>query len=84
LLGAQLTGAHEGVEERAIEPIGGWWSTSEIKAREDNRLLLLEVLGVKEFDRALFFGKSLSGDEVYDLAMGRIKLDDQTLPWSSN
>jgi len=72
LLGAQLTGAHEGMEERAIEPIGGWWSPSEIKAREDNRRLLLEGLGVEEFNRALSFGKSLSGDEVYDLAMGRI------------
>ena len=85
LLGAYLTGAHEGMEERAAEPIGGWWSPIEIQARENNRIKLREVLGEEEFERAIAFGKDLSADRVYDLAMGRtspmeVGYHDESLP----
>jgi tetratricopeptide (TPR) repeat protein len=71
LLGAHLTGANEGMEERAAEPIGGWWSVPEIEARENNRIKLREVPGDDEFERAISYGKSLSAERVYDLAMGQ-------------
>jgi tetratricopeptide (TPR) repeat protein len=71
LLGALLTGAHEGFEERAIEPLGGYWSTLEILARENNRGMLRGALGDEEYERAISIGKSMSADRVYDLALGR-------------
>jgi predicted ATPase len=71
VLGAQLTGAHDGFEERAIEPLGGYWSPLEIKAREDNRAMLREALGDDEYERALSIGKGLSADRLYELAIGR-------------
>jgi non-specific serine/threonine protein kinase len=85
LLGAYLTGAHEAMEERAAEPIGGWWSPIEIEARENNRIKLREVLGDEEFERAIAFAKDLSADRVYDLAMGRtspteLGYHDESLP----
>ena len=85
LLGAYLTGAHEAMEERAAEPIGGWWSPTEIQARENNRIKLRQVLGEEEFERAMAFGKDLSADRVYDLAMGRtspmeVGYHDESLP----
>lgn len=85
LLGAYLTGAHEGMEERAAEPIGGWWSPIEIQARENNRIKLREVLGEEEFERTIAVGKDLSADRVYDLAMGRtspmeVGYRDESLP----
>lgn len=70
-LGAQLTGAHDGFEERALEPLGGYWSPLEIKAREDNRVMLREALGVDEYERLRSVGKGLNADRVYDLALGR-------------
>lgn len=76
LLGAHLTGAHEGFEERAIEPIGGWWAPMEIEAREVSRAMLREALGDDEFERAMSFGKGLSADRLYDFAMGRTNLED--------
>ncbi len=72
LLGAQLTGAHDGIEERAIEPLGGYWPLLEIEARENNRVMLREALGDEEYERAIALGKSLSPDRVYDLALGRM------------
>lgn len=71
LLGAQLTGAHDGFEERAIEPLGGFWSQMEIRARENNRVMLRKALGDEEYERAIAAGKGLSPDRVYDLALGR-------------
>jgi tetratricopeptide (TPR) repeat protein len=71
LLGAQLAGAHEGIEESASEPLGGYWSQSEIGARNNNRVLLREALGDKEYERAIAVGKSLNTNRIYDLAMGR-------------
>jgi predicted ATPase/class 3 adenylate cyclase len=70
-LGALLCGAHEAFEERAIEPIAGVWTPRELEARENNRLVLREALGVDEYERLVALGKSLSVDRVYDLAMGR-------------
>jgi predicted ATPase len=75
-LGAHLIGAHDGFEERALEPIGGWWTPREIEARENNRALLREALGDEGFERALSFGKSLSVDRLYDLAMGRTSSEE--------
>jgi predicted ATPase len=69
--GAHLTGAHAAIEDRAVEPIGGWWTPLEIEAREKNRVTLREALGDEEFERAISFGKSLSADGLYDLAMSR-------------
>ena len=71
LLGAQLTGAHDGIEERAIEPLGGYWPRLEIEARENNRVMLREALGDEEYERLITVGKGLSFDRVYDLALGR-------------
>jgi tetratricopeptide (TPR) repeat protein len=71
LVGAQLTGAHDGIEERALEPLGGYWSPLEIAARENNRVTLREALGNEEYDRLIAVGKGLSVDRVYDLALGR-------------
>jgi predicted ATPase len=76
MLGAQLTGAHDGIEERAIEPLGGFWPPLEIQARENNRVLLREALGTEEYERAIAIGKSLSTDRIFDLALGRVSLDD--------
>lgn len=70
LVGAQLTGAHDGFEDRAIEPLGGWWPLLEIMARENNRVMLRDALGDKEYDRLLSIGKGLSTDRVYELALG--------------
>lgn len=74
VLGAQLTGVHDGFEERAIEPLGGYWSPLEIKAREENRTALREALGDDEFERLLAVGKGLSADRRYELALGRATL----------
>ena len=74
VLGAQLTGAHDGFEERAIEPLGGYWSPLEIKAREENRTALRDALGGEEYERLLAIGKALSADRRYDLALGRATL----------
>jgi predicted ATPase len=71
LVGAQLMGAHEGIEERAIEPVGGYWSPLEIKARANNKVILREALGDEEYEREIAVGKGLSPDRVYDLALGR-------------
>jgi predicted ATPase len=71
LLGAQLAGAHDGIEERASEPLGGYWSHIEIDARHNNRVLLREALGSDEYERAIAVGKSLNANRIYDLAMGR-------------
>jgi predicted ATPase len=71
LLGAQLAGAHDGIEERAIEPLVGYWSQWEIDARENNLVTLREALGDAEYERAVAEGKSLGANQIYDLAMGR-------------
>jgi tetratricopeptide (TPR) repeat protein len=71
LLGAQLAGARDGIEERATEPLGGYWSQMEIDARDNNRVLLREALGNDEYERAIAAGKSLNANRIYDLAMGR-------------
>jgi tetratricopeptide (TPR) repeat protein len=71
LLGAQLAGAHDGIEERASEPLGGYWSQMEIDARNNNRVLLREALGDDEYERAIAVGKGLNANRIYDLAMGR-------------
>jgi predicted ATPase len=71
LLGAQLAGARDGIEERATEPLGGYWSQMEIDARDNNRVLLREALGNDEYERAIAAGKSLNANRTYDLAMGR-------------
>ena len=71
LLGAQLLGAHEGIEDRATEPIAGFWTPMEVEMRERNRTMLREALGDEEFERAISVGKGLSADRLYDLAMGR-------------
>ena len=71
LLGAQLAGAHDGIEERASEPLGGYWSQAEINARNNNRALLREALGDDEYERAIAVGKGLNANRIYDLAMGR-------------
>jgi len=70
-VGAQLTGAHDGIEERAIEPLGGFWSPVELEARENNRVTLRGALGDEEYERLIMTGKGLSADRVYDLALGR-------------
>ena len=75
VLGAHLTGAHDSIEERAIEPLGGMWPEIEIRARERNRDLLREALGAEEYERLIAIGKSLSADRLYDLALGRVSLD---------
>jgi predicted ATPase/class 3 adenylate cyclase len=71
LLGAQLAGAHDGIEERASEPLGGYWSQMEIDAWVNNSLVLREALGDDEYERAVAAGKSLNANRIYDLAMGR-------------
>ena len=71
LTGAQLTGAQDGIEERATEPIMGYWSAPEIEARENNRVHLREALGDDEYERVIAAGKALSHDRVFELAMGR-------------
>jgi tetratricopeptide (TPR) repeat protein len=71
LLGAQLAGAHDGIEARASEPLGGYWSQMEIDARDNNRVLLRETLGDDEYERAIAAGKGLNANRIYDLAMGR-------------
>jgi predicted ATPase/class 3 adenylate cyclase len=71
LLGAQLAGAHDGIEERASEPLMGLWSQAETKARDNNRDLLREALGSDEYERAIVAGKNLNANRIYDLAMGR-------------
>jgi tetratricopeptide (TPR) repeat protein len=71
LLGAQLAGAHDGIEERASEPLGGYWSQAEINARNNNRALLREALGDDEYERAIAVGNGLNANRIYDLAMGR-------------
>jgi tetratricopeptide (TPR) repeat protein len=70
LLGAQLAGAHDGIEERATEPLGEYWSQREIDALDNNRVLLREALG-DEYERAIAVGKNLNANRIYDLAMGR-------------
>ncbi len=71
LLGAQLAGAHDGIEERANEPLMGLWSQAEADARDNNRVLQREALGSDGYERAIAVGKSLSANRLYDLAMGR-------------
>lgn len=71
LLGAQLAGAHDGFEERALEPLGGYWSQRELDARDNNRVKLREALGDDEYERAIAAGKNLNPNRIYDLAMGR-------------
>lgn len=71
LLGAQLAGVHDGIEERATEPLGGYWSQMEIEARDNNQVLLREALGDDEYERAIAVDKGLNANRIYDLAMGR-------------
>jgi tetratricopeptide (TPR) repeat protein len=71
LLGAQLAGAHDGIEERATEPLGRYWSQIEIDSSDNNRVLLREALGNEEYERAIATGKNLNPNRIYDLAMGR-------------
>jgi hypothetical protein len=40
LVGAQLMGAHDGMEERSTEPMRGYWSDTEMAVRENSRVAI--------------------------------------------
>ena len=70
-LGAVLIGIHEGIEDRAVEPILGIWTSSEVEVREDNRGRLRNSLGDEEYIHLIAYGKCLSADQSHDVALGR-------------
>lgn len=70
-LGAVLLGVHEGIEERATEPILGIWTSVEIGALEEGRGLLRRALGDGEYALLIAYGKNLGLDHAYDVALGR-------------
>jgi hypothetical protein len=66
--GAQLEGALQGMEERAMNEV--FMTPLDLRARDTNRVLMREALGDDGYERAISRGKGLSLDRVYELALG--------------
>lgn len=76
LRGAQLTGAHDAIQEGLSKPARGFWSSLEIEMRDTNRAKLIEALGEEGFERASAVGRGLTEGQVAHLALERVAAVD--------
>jgi len=77
LRGAQLTGSFEQREEvnlsQGVELM--FWSALDLQLRDQNHRLLLDALGLEEYERNVAIGRGLSLESAFSLALSKSPRD---------